>query len=924
VRGAHEEMNDVVPLLKHTPSAQRPEVLEAITVQREPLIGALVESALDTQGGLRHHLLVGPRGIGKTHVLSLVASRVRAADPDTDRVVVAWLHEDPWSVRAYGKFLAAIAARVAEATADREVEQAARALRAAGPAEDALRGEELVREAVGGRRLVLLVENLDEIFRRIGAEGQMRFRALAEDWGQLLVLASTPQLFAGVRAHASPFYGFFAVTHLEELSLESAADLLRRIARLRDDERLLRFLGEGVAMQRLRAIEALAGGHPRVWLLLAGCISVAAIDELVPLFLEALDDLTPYYQARLHELGDQQQEIVMLLSEAGGALSNRALSEGSGIPERQVATILKQLADRGYVRRAKLPEALTSGDRRMSHWELREPLMRLCLDVKQARGEPLRIIVEFLRAWYGSRLLDELNRLPPTAELANLYASEAFRTLETFSSRELLRGTPEEALARVERGLLLQPDKRALRIAKAAALAMNGRLEEARGLLRELLADEPGELAALGLRFQIAVLTRELGEVADSEQLVAAAARLNRSRPDSPQVAGVAAFAYDFAGRWEEAADAYACAIELNPDEPQFRDARGVVLGRLGRDDEALELFTEALKAMPANVAVLDHRGTALTRLGRHEEALAMFDRATELAPDVAEFHYRCGMELGGLGRHAEAVERFQRAIELAPQNVNVYVGQARSLLGLDRAEDALQSCDRALELDSGSINSHGMRGVVLMALGRAEEAVDAYKHLTVLAPEDPRPYHSMAYAFWNLSRLKEAHDAARRAVALDGEDPDYQLTLAEVTLATGDADAALAQFEHILAHWPRDRDALVPSTALLCDALWEGHLRNPRLNALIVRVMAAYRAVGALAQLGGGVVATIPRLLEPSVAQADADAWVDAWTAHLAEAKIARQLLEAARAWKRDRDQKHLLALPPEQREILVGMLPR
>ena len=146
-----------------------------------------------------------------------------------------------------------------------------------------------------------------------------------------------------------------------------------------------------------------------------------AIDQLVPLFLEALDDLTPYYQDRLRELGDQQQELVVLLCEAGGARTNRTLAESSGIAPNQVASILRTLADRGYVRNAVLPDNLSAGDRRRTHWELREPLMRLCLDVKRSRGEPLRIVVEFLREWYGARLLDETVELPSDADLAMSY-----------------------------------------------------------------------------------------------------------------------------------------------------------------------------------------------------------------------------------------------------------------------------------------------------------------------------------------------------------------------------------------------------------------------------------------------------------------------------------------------------------------------
>lgn len=918
-------MNDVVPLLKHTPSAQRPEVLEAITVQREPLVAALVESALDTSGGLRHNLLVGPRGIGKTHILSLVASRIRAADPEARQIVVGWLDEDPWSIRNYGKFLAAITTHAAEATGDEELERAARELRAGVADDEGLRGEELVRRAVGERRLVLLVENLDEIFRRIGTDGQLRFRAFAEDWGRMLVFASTPQLFAGVRQHASPFYGFFAVTHLDELSLESAADLLRRIARLRDDAALLRFLDSDVAMRRLRAIEALAGGHPRVWLLLAGCISVAAIDELVPLFLQALDDLTPYYQDRLRELSDLQQELVVLLSEAGGALSNRELSERSGIPERQVATILKQLTDRGYVRRARVPEDLSVGDRRMSHWELREPLMRLCLDVKQARGEPLRIVVEFLRAWYGPRLLDELNRLPTGAELATEYASEAFRTLETLSGKELMHGTPEEVLARVERGLSLKPNSPSLRVAKVAALLMQGRLTESRDLIEELIAEEPTELSGFGLRLQLAGVRRALGEPFDDvEPLIVEAIERSRRNPESPHAAGLLAFAYDSAGRLDEAAAAYVRAIELDPGESQLFDAYGLVLGKTGRDAEALRAFYRAVETTPNNPFVHDHLGTALSRLGRYDEAHEAFVRATELAPHNAAFHTRAGAALSCLGRYEEALEALTRASELDPGEAEPYKGQAFSLIELDRLEEAVQACDRALTVDPGDPAATGLRGLALARMRRPEEALRAFVRASEIEPDQPAHRFGSASALQHLGRFAEAVEAARQAVALDGEEPVYRFGLADATLASGSADDALAHLDVALALWARDRAMPPGEPEVLCTILWNRYRHDARRRELIERLASAYRRVGALEDLGRGLVVTIPLLLDASTGDEEVTAWVDDWSHAFGEAEIPVQLLQAARDWKRDRDQRHLLALPPEQREILIGMLPR
>lgn len=883
-------MNDPVPLLKFTPSAQSPEILEAITVQREPLIARLVESAVDRQGGTRHHLLVGPRGIGKTHIASIVASRIRGHE-HADSVVLAWLDEDPWAVRTYGKFMAAVIARVADETGDPGLVQGAARARSSGKDADGSEAEHLLRAAVGDRRLVLLVENLDEIFRRIGADGQSKLRAFAEDWGDLLIIATTPQLFAGVRRHTSPFYGFFAVTHLEELSLENAAALLRRVAQLRGDSELVEFLGTETAMSRLTAVQALAGGHPRVWLLLAGCISIAAIDELVPLFVEALDDLTPYYQDRLRALGDQQQEVVVLLSEAGGALSNRQLAERSGVGEKQIATILRHLGDRGYVRRAELPDDLASGDRRMSYWELREPLMRLCLDVKQARGEPLRIVVEFLRAWYGPRLLDELIKLPPSAKLAVTYASEAYRGLDAPAEVEaLLRGSPGDIVARAERGLSLLPDDFGLRLAKAAGLAAEQRYAEAKDAFRQLLArdDLPLEASA-PMRLQLAWIQQALGDTVEFDGILADAWKLERSAP-SAESAMLLALGYELCDRPRDALGAWDDAVARDPSDPRLLGRRAVALGSLGRHEEAVAAGGQALELDPTDARLHADLGASLLQLDRDEEALAAYWRAAEIVPSNAHYHAACGV----------------------------------ALLRLDRYEESLAAFTRAVEIDASNGDYQRRRALLLCLVGRDEEALDVYTHAVELDPEDAATHNSRADVLRRLGRTDEAERAVHRAIALDPEDPVSRFTLAEVVLTRGDTEAAVGRFAEALAAWSESPHAGPPGdTIRLCRIAWERFHGDARRRGLIAELVSLYGEADSLEELGRGVVASIALFAGEEVPQQAADAWVDDWAqAKAPELEIPLRLTEAARMWKRDRDRAHLLALPVEQREVVRQLL--
>jgi tetratricopeptide (TPR) repeat protein len=911
-------MSEVVPLLKFTPSAQDPAVLETITVQRQSLIARLVEVALDDSGA-RHQLLVGPRGIGKTHMLSLLASRVRT-EVDPGAVVLAWLEEDPWSIGSYEKFLAAIVARVAEERSDQELAQRAGALHASrdGSGREA---EEVLRSAIGDARLVLLVENLDDVFRRIGANGQERFRAFAEDWQKLLIVATAPQLFEGVQLHESPFYGFFAISHLDELSVDSASELMRRVAILRGDADLAKFLGEDVARQRIAAIEALAGGHPRIWLLLSGCVSIEAIDDLVPLFLEALDDLTPYYQDRLRELGDQQQEIVVLLGEGEGALSNRDLSERSGIAQNQIATVLKQLSERGYVRRAEIPADLASGDARMSFWELREPMMRLCLDVKQARGRPLRMVVEFLRAWYGPRLLDELATLPTSAELATSYVSEAFRTFdETLPFDDLLEGSSGEIVARAELGLSLSPERMELRVAKVAGLLMDHRRREALEELESVLSGDEGGL--LGTAFGLLLGVVGVAGSGDRESLADGLVEVSRGLPEHPGTLAAVALGLSSLGRYEEAAEVYPRAVELLPDVVLVLSGYRQTLIALGRDEAALNVLDRELALAPDRAAAHASRGAVLRRMGRLEEAVSALERARELdpenpryagslanvlgtlkrlpqaldildqalesSPDELSLHVYRAVVLEGLGRSKEALEAVTLAVEIGPEAAFLQGLLGQSLRNLGRLDEALVALTAAAELDPENLRIQDNLGAVLFRLGRFDEAVVAYRKAIELDPAESRMHWNAGLALLNLERFEEAVGELREAAAAELDNPGVQVDLGVALGLAGHPEEALEVF--------RSAAELEPANARLGNG--EANLLR-RLGRFAEAEEAIRRAINADAG------ESVPRftLSEISLDRGDAEAGF-------------AQLRDAMEVWNESR------GTPPGEPELLCRIL--
>lgn len=381
-------------LSRFTPSLMKAEALEAIFVQREPLAQRLVELIQEsTTGSSRQHtLLIGPRGIGKTHLVALVYHRLRTDEKLGERLLIAWLREEEWGVASFLDLLIRILSTLRSEYGDAGLEDLD-SLYDLAPEAAEERATDLLIQYLGDRTLLVIAENLDDIFSGLGAVGQRRLRAFLQEHGLITLLATSQSLFNGISLQTSPFYGFFRIHHLEEFDFQDAVRLLIQIARLTGKEDLAASLDTPLGRGRIRAVHHLAGGNPRIYVIFSQFLTRESLEDLVDPFMRLLDDLTPYYQARMSWISPQQRKIVDFLRERRGGVAVKDIAKHCFSSPQTASGQLRILREAGYVR------SVAAG--RESYYELREPLMRLCLDVKRHRGKPVRLFIEFLRAWYS-------------------------------------------------------------------------------------------------------------------------------------------------------------------------------------------------------------------------------------------------------------------------------------------------------------------------------------------------------------------------------------------------------------------------------------------------------------------------------------------------------------------------------------------
>jgi tetratricopeptide (TPR) repeat protein len=427
----------------------------------------------------------------------------------------------------------------------------------------------------------VVVENLDEVFRGLAEEGQQRWRSYLQENPFTTILATSQSLFAGISLRTAPFYGFFAIEHLEEFSLDDAIDLLTRIARYREDGALAALLQTPTGRDRVQAVQHLAGNNPRVYVILSQFINYTSLDELVEPVLRTLDDLTPFYQSRMLLLSPQQRKIVDLLCDDRHPVPVGEIAQRCFISHQTASGQLKTLREMGYVH--------PIGIGRESYYEIHEPLLRLCAEVKKQRGEPIRLFIEFLRLWYSRGEIEQ--RLTALALDATIERGYLLRALDVEDTR-WLRGEEESGTPVREPGEVAETDD----LDDVATWRDRGRNLERQGRYEEALAAYE---QAIVLAPQDAANWRGKGRVA-----------LGRL------------------GRYEEALAAYAKAVTLAPQDAANWYNKGVTLGFLGRYEEAVTAYDAALAAGAVFPKAFYCRALALFRLERWDEAVDALDGA--------------------------------------------------------------------------------------------------------------------------------------------------------------------------------------------------------------------------------------------------------------------------------------------------------
>jgi len=849
------------------------------------------------------------------------------------------------------------------------------------PEQAEFKAAELLRDFVGKRVLLLIVENLEDVFSGLGDFGQKQLMAYIKKYSFLTILATSQSLFDGVKLSNNPFYGFFDLHELDEFKLDDAVALLNHIAQLEGNNDLASFIQSPTGRDRIKVVHYLSGGSPRVYIVFSAFLMTPeSLDKLVEPFMEMLDSLTPYYQDRMKYLSNQQRKIVDFLCDRGGAAPVKQIAKRCFIEQRTVSSQLKDLREKGYVKTEEIG--------RESWYELREPLMRFCLEVKKQRNQPIRLIVDFIRVWYtrqellqrlGLRMADVdlaekeshfmyghgLKPIPPDAVMEREYYMWALEAIERNEEDPRLKAYVDE----IEYCREQEDDVSALEYAEKL-VASRGEArdwsEKGRCLNRLKRHDEALECLdkAIEIDSCYARAWTYKGNVLNSikryeESLVFYEKGIEIDENDK--------LAWYWGGnvlnnlkRYEEALASYDRAIELDANYKWAWVNRGNVLKNLKRYEEALESYDRVIELDANYKWAWVNRGNVLKNLKRYEEALESYDRAIELDANYARAWANRGNVLDNLKRYEEALESYDRAIELDANYKWAWVNRGNVLKNLKRYEEALVSYDLAIKLDANKQSAWRWRGYVLDTLKRYEEALESYDRAIELDAnykwvwanrgnllDDLKRYEEALESYdraieldanykwawanrgWtldNLGRYEEALISCDKAIELGKEGAPVFFNRAIAILGLNRWDEGIAALDDAFQRLEPGDEAEADDAKLIINNLFASTHDKAICQTRITSLMAVYEKHEYLSVLGNGIVRNIPVLMSEMVSDKAARTWLELWqelTSNYEQFQIPIRLLDAAVRYKETKgDRRVLLELPIEERNLLEPLV--
>ena len=340
-------------------------------------------------------LVVAPRGAGKTMLLARTAAELRSNPEYSQHLLPVRFMEESHEAYDIGEFwLEALFHLILEIESTNG--ELAREL---GRSRDDLCARwrpDLGQQAFGalldaadrlGRRLVLLVENLQNLCRDADDEFGWSLRGVLQNEPRIMLVGSATTRFQELRSPDAPFFELFRFVELKPLDSNACLQLWRTVS------------GDGASERTIRPLEIFTGGSPRLLVIVAEFALHRSLPRLMEELVTLIDNHTEYFRGHLEQLPRGERRVYVAIIDLWQPSGAGEIAQRARMDVRPTSTCIGRLVARGLI------SAQGKGGRK--RYVASERLYSIYYKLRRERDEAaaVRNLIRFMVAFYTT---DEL------------------------------------------------------------------------------------------------------------------------------------------------------------------------------------------------------------------------------------------------------------------------------------------------------------------------------------------------------------------------------------------------------------------------------------------------------------------------------------------------------------------------------------
>ncbi|MYA35521.1 MAG: ATP-binding protein [Gammaproteobacteria bacterium] len=347
----------------------------------------------------QHILVAGPRGRGKTMLLARVCAELRTNKALSQHLLPVRFMEESQEIANLADFWLEALFHLAKTTAATNPEFSEELLGTHGDLAARWQDsnfEELVRAAVLGaadrigRKLVLMVENMQSLSADLDSDFGWKLRKTLQTEPQIILLATATSQFKGLGDADGPFFELFRIIHLDPLTVSECVELWRMAS------------GEERDNREIKPLRILTGGSPRLLVIVATYAEHRSLRQLLEELVALVDDHTEYFRGHLEAIAKTERRVYLAVLDLWQASSPAEIASRARMDVRSVSALLARLANRGIV--------LVEGSGRKRLYSATERLYSIYYKLRRERDEAAVVqqLIQFMTVFYSSEKLDEI------------------------------------------------------------------------------------------------------------------------------------------------------------------------------------------------------------------------------------------------------------------------------------------------------------------------------------------------------------------------------------------------------------------------------------------------------------------------------------------------------------------------------------